>query len=1006
MPPVREDLEERLSAFGAPPTALMSLRTTPTPGHVRYLDLMSDARKVRPDAVIEVDTEPLAYVASEPQSTPDLALLRRSLVCRADAPYLVVVRPGKLEIHSLGLEELYDKRSKPRTILEHDKDAGSTFERLFLGVQKTGEYHPNAVASRLSALINSTIKDLATAGLQVDDAISLAGRAMFSRFLIDREIITPRHYSQFLHRGATPSDFFSSPDNADKTCRWLDRIFNGDLLPFSFGDRLSGFAQIAPSGFRCLQQMMRCEESAQLSFTWESLNFAHIPAGLLSQVYEYQAAEWRGSEREKNSVYYTPRRIAEFMVGEAFAQARELFPVADARVLDPAVGGGVFLVAAFRELVAARWRARGSQPNTEEIREILYGQLVGLDISETALRLTALSLYLAALELDPDPRPPGRLKFKDSLRGRVLHDVSARPEGSLREIPQHIQAYDIVIGNPPWTAVERSRMAQIEVSVREFAGQRVTLPDTVPDIPFLWAATRWARTGGVIAFVLHARWLFRQTDNGIESRNEIFQSLDILGVLNCAEVRNTAVWENVEQPFSIVFAVNRRPEPDGLFYYVSPHIDKALNRQGRLRVDAHASQPISVAKVVECPTILKTLFRGSALDLDVFEGLRARFGASMVSIAQYWPKRHRGQGYKKTAGGADDAKHLFGKPDLRNDDFYHTIVDVKSLDPYDRKKLGDTLERARQPEIYEAPLVLLRKSPPSPSTGKRFATVAFASIAYGESISGWSCAWHPHPRGLAEYMYIIFNSDLFLWHVLMTSSEFGVEREVVQVQDANELLIRPYEDIRMEFGRQISSAFHVASKDWTKAHAVINDVINSIYGLDQWEARTIRDTLDTRSPYSSSVQRSQAPPSRDEEREFIALVADGITAVKGARPEIDLVASPGRPWATLRIATSKEPMRHSGDKRRIARAETYGSSAVFSFDKHSLQVDILHQRRYWTSTQARLLVLEIISEHIDELRAISPRDQTDHCPRLSYCLAAHKKVAGGARLGAIGPRRG
>src|SRR5207248_3571134 len=91
----------------------------------------------------------------------------------------------------------------------------------------------------------------------------------------------------------------------------------------------------------------------------------------------------------------------------------------DARVLDPACGAGVFLVLAFRRIYREVWRAKNRRPDRRTIRKILNRQLAGFDVSENAIRLAALSLYLTALELDPRPQPLSELKFED-LRDRVL----------------------------------------------------------------------------------------------------------------------------------------------------------------------------------------------------------------------------------------------------------------------------------------------------------------------------------------------------------------------------------------------------------------------------------------------------------------------------------------------------------------------------------------------------------------------------------------------------------
>ena len=86
-------------------------------------------------------------------------------------------------------------------------------------------------------------------------------------------------------------------------------------------------------------------------------------------------------------------------------------------------------------------------------------QIVGFDINEAALRFAALGLYLLSIELDPNPRPVDKLRFKN-LRGKVLHLVSNEYEeegarlGSLGPLigDEHIGRYDLVVGNPPWAS--------------------------------------------------------------------------------------------------------------------------------------------------------------------------------------------------------------------------------------------------------------------------------------------------------------------------------------------------------------------------------------------------------------------------------------------------------------------------------------------------------------------------------------------------------------------------
>jgi type I restriction-modification system DNA methylase subunit len=175
-----------------------------------------------------------------------------------------------------------------------------------------------------------------------------------------------------------------------------------------------------------------------------------IPVELISSIYEQfaHAEPQTGGKRTealRNGVHYTRLSVVSLVLDEVMdgLSGRE-------SVLDLTCGSGVFLVEALRRGSSSLAR---SAAHEELIRSTLYGQVYGVNISEAAIRVAAFSLYLAALELDPDPQPPQSLKFQP-LIGRTLLVGDARTverDGDGKAVlatPTGLKQFDLIVGNP------------------------------------------------------------------------------------------------------------------------------------------------------------------------------------------------------------------------------------------------------------------------------------------------------------------------------------------------------------------------------------------------------------------------------------------------------------------------------------------------------------------------------------------------------------------------------
>ncbi len=142
------------------------------------------------------------------------------------------------------------------------------------------------------------------------------------------------------------------------------------------------------------------------------------------------------ADRHARGSYYTPDDEAADLARQAIA-ARDF---AAPRVIDPACGGGSFLLAA-GEAIAAKLVAGDPGLEPLEARRLAANCLYGVDLDGEAVRIARLSLWLWLADRDV---PPGRFDAQVIAADALLDDdrlASLDPP------------FDIVLANPPFASV-------------------------------------------------------------------------------------------------------------------------------------------------------------------------------------------------------------------------------------------------------------------------------------------------------------------------------------------------------------------------------------------------------------------------------------------------------------------------------------------------------------------------------------------------------------------------
>ena len=290
------DMRASLAEFGADPSALRLLDDE-CPELLPYATLMTARRNGHAmlgvvEAVYEWQDAPLVFLVDADSLEKDdreggdrLYRIRRLLAMRGDAPYLGVVAPGSLHVYRIAL----DRKSLRQARLgwENGDDARSTvFARLGNERPQAAITNRNWISNVVLRLLSGSTTRLINLDVSHEDAISLVGRALFTRFLGDRSLL-PEGMSE----PGTTASLFDTPEMAKEISDWLDAKFNGDLLPLSSGI----FERLPEQGYGVLGDVLRRAKDRQLFLgwkeKWDNLDFAHIPVGVLSQAYELYLRE-------------------------------------------------------------------------------------------------------------------------------------------------------------------------------------------------------------------------------------------------------------------------------------------------------------------------------------------------------------------------------------------------------------------------------------------------------------------------------------------------------------------------------------------------------------------------------------------------------------------------------------------------------------------------------------------------------------------------------------------
>ncbi|MEZ4464771.1 MAG: hypothetical protein R3F43_09785 [bacterium] len=256
------------------------------------------------------------------------------------------------------------------------------------------------------------------------------------------------------------------------------------------------------------------------------------------------------------------------------------------------------------------------------------------------------------------------------------------------------------------------------------------------------------------------------------------------------------------------------------------------------------------------------------------------------------------------------------------------------------------------------------------------ASVSLTDLAFSETFYGYHRRDRLATARDVKALSLLVGSRVALWHLLVTSGEFGLEREAVEKRLLDALPVVDLAELPSTVAEQVDPLFDalVEAPTADEVWARIDDWAAQAYGLQPADLAIIDDTLRFGLPYAECRDRATAVPTVGEVVAFGAqLVAQlgPLLARFGRQLSVEAIAHPAdSPWRAINLQAQpiRGPDAPAGpDTRLLAVADRQGTTEVLVVAEGAIQVTRLAHARHWTRSQAILCARRLALHHLDAL---------------------------------------
>ena len=248
----------------------------------------------------------------------------------------------------------------------------------------------------------------------------------------------------------------------------------------------------------------------------EDFDFSTLDFEVIGQMYESLISP---NERRRFGQFYTSPDVVDLINAFCIRSAED-------HVLDPACGGGTFLVRAYYR----KRKLAGIAEDTPTSHEQLLNQLFGVDISAFPAQLSTINLAVRHLSDQGNYPLVARANFFDAQAGIQLYDIPLSGD-SKRNVA--LGEVDAVVGNPPYIRQEGINQSEKKRYGKLFQAEwpaQTSLSGRSDIYAYFFShGAHFLKPGGYLGFVTSIGWL--DTDYGFKIQEFFLRNFRIVAVI-------------------------------------------------------------------------------------------------------------------------------------------------------------------------------------------------------------------------------------------------------------------------------------------------------------------------------------------------------------------------------------------------------------------------------------------------------------------------------------------